>query len=188
MVSLMQRRREMMKMASSPTLPLYSFDNLTKTGGYQQYYITNGNHFKITGSRRNYEADWQFDKGVSGSQSTTGNWTTPMFYIPSGSTVRLVLQDLSISSTRSGYMNFGLYRYEQLNGTKLAVGFRNADGTGITYTTTSTTGGHEEISAVSPDDATAHYFGFYIFNSSGQSQTYTIEFDLELYVDGVRYI
>lgn len=188
MGDILRRRGMMARAGAAPTPPLYSFENLTKTGGYQQYAVTNGNHFKITGTRRNYEADWQFDKGVSGSSGTTANWTTPMFSIPSGSTVKLVLKNLSISSTRAGYFNFLLKRYEEDSGTKNAVGFIYTNGTGITYTTTATTGVTEEISAVSPLAATAHYFAFYIYNSSGQSQTYTVEFDLELYIDGVRYV
>lgn len=185
MVNLL-RRRVMMEQAGIS--PLYRFDNLTKTGGYQQYSIRNGNHFVITGTRRGYESDWQFDKGVSGSQSTTDSWTTPMFSIPANASIRIVLSNLNISSNRAGYFNFILRRYEEIDGTKIAAGFVQSQGTGITYTTTATTGGREEISAVSPSNVEAHYFGFFITNSVGQTQNYTIEFDLEVYINNIRYV
>lgn len=169
--------------------PLYSFDDMTATGTYQSYTISSGNHFRVSGIRRNYESDWQFDVGSSpGSTTDRNNWNTPMFSITNGANLELRLKNVSITSNKTGYFNFLVNRYEAVDGSNLAVGFRQASGNGVSYTNGTTTYDLLTANAVSPISGTAHYFGFYIYNSSSTSQDYVAEFDVELYVDGVRYV
>lgn len=168
---------------------LYSFDSLSASGTYQQY-VVSGNHFTFTGTRRAGESNFQFDKGnTPGSTSDRSSWTTPMFSIASGSAVQLKLKNVSITSDRDGcYFQFGLYRYETYDSSTRVLGFYNDSGTAITYDSGTSAQVLIESNVVSPLDATAYYFGFYTYNSSAQSMTYTIEFDVELYIDGVRYV
>lgn len=170
------------------TAILYAFDSLAANGDYQQY-VVSGNHFKITGSRRNYNSDFQFDRGNTPGNTTQRNsWTTPMFSIAEGAVQTMKLKNVRITCDRAAYFNVSLRRYETYDDKTVSVGFMNSAGTGITCNAGTTTQDLVEISAESPLDATAHYFSVYTSNSSAQTQNYTIEFDMELYIDGVRYV
>lgn len=190
MVSLMQRRREMMQSAAAPVPsgPLYSFDDLhvALTSNYQQGWTSDGNHFKFTGTRRNYGTYWQFDK--AGSTTDSAEWTDVMFTIPSGASVTMMLKNITTTSNRAGYFNFIMNRYEEVDGHYRVVGFRNADGNAITYASGDDTPA-DATATVTTDTASSIWnFYFYVYNPSSGGQNFTFEFDLELYVNGTRYI
>ena len=111
-----------------------------------------------------------------------------MFTIPSGASVTMMLKNITTTSNRAGYFNFIMNRYEEVDGHYRVVGFRNADGNAITYASGDDTPA-DATATVTTDTASSIWnFYFYVYNPSSGGQNFTFEFDLELYVNGTRYI
>ena len=179
-INLLLRRRQLLNANS----PKYEFEDITfSNGSYSHITTSNGNHFKFNGTKRGYAIYWQFDFAKAGNT----DFTEELFQLPVGS-VTIKLTNLNVTSNKAGYFNFAVYSPTERDGSTRIVAFYNADGTSVTYTTAGLANDERTMTAqISQEDVVLN-FGFYIYNSSSSNQTYTVEFDFEMYVNGERYI
>ena len=184
MVSLMQRRREMMKAAGAtpptPSGPLYPSDNFTDSSvsGFTVT-VTNGNHFAV-----------KFTKYVANYQTRTANYSsfnsawTDWMPLHNGDQVVMKLKNISYSNSKSTSRNFECNFRE--TGTNTALfGFVNALGSRLTIPSGTGTLADKTYSTTISGDTGVSALRFWDNNTSGTLQ---VEMDIEVTVNGIRYL
>ena len=183
MVTLMQRRREMMQ-AGSPgaAAPLYPLASGTKTftSSYKGYVtVTGGNHLSFGrtgggGSSKNLKVDISTltANGASMYDSNWANNTTTIFTVSAGDKVRIATKGF-VDSANVKTTTTTIVLYDKNAGANI-LSRSITNGTSVEITLSN--GGTVTAIGCNPNIG------------GNKTDTFTREFDLEIYINDVRYV
>lgn len=166
----------------SPADPLYSFKNFKRYGsGYMGYvFCTEGNHFECAPSGG---AKYYFDFNTSGQSQSNAvpSPVTTMFSLRTGDVVICKAKNIEYSSSHDGDQL--LFMLRDSNDT-MQGGF-GASG-GLVFPSAQTT--LPDITVEKTMAANADIAYIRVNRQGSKNYSLTVNFDLEVYVNGVRYI
>lgn len=181
----------MVQAASAPvsliTFDTRDFTTYTPASGFARGYIkvTNGNHFKFYTSKRGADCQGYINEHDS-SETAPTNW--PAFLsLHAGDVVEVKAKNVSTSCGKSGANGYTIVSFR--DGDEHICGWNATSTSSVFYVVNGTPVSYSEISTsvTLTADKGITCLRFYAY-SSAQNAMITFECDLELYVNGVRYI
>lgn len=191
------RRREIMAQAGGSSGPLYTFDNLfannsdvsSSNVGYSTITISNGNHFKYWSRNRGSGYIKYANFAVACSKFSSLSSEPVMFNFFAGDQIELKLKDGYVNcGQRASYNGYARFSLRDASNT-LILGWNGSGADYELYTTGKVKKEFSELSVTKTleADVSAMCFYWYAYGNTQACQI-TLEADIELYVNGVRYI
>lgn len=180
------RRREMLQASGGPTGPLYAFEDDTwEPDSYCTYTVSNGNHFSQSSTRRGHGVRCTFPQFIDTEAAI--DWQ-PLFTLHAGDSVTMKLKNIYVTGRIQGnYFTATFHNVVDGAGNAL-FGFIGDDKISWGIQRSSYHIADKTMTVTIAADADIYWFHLYQYAAQASYSFQTFEFDLELYVNGVRYI
>lgn len=178
----------MMQLSTPAPAPLYSFDTrdvtTNTTGGTSYIQFSNGNHIKSYSVRR-YAAFGSFNNWTSTVTTENTSWPA-MFTLAPGDVILWRMKNVTVKSTVGSTTTVNVTCWLRSDTQAKVVGINDTSVFSLKGGQTLTFDVVEDTATM---EAATNVQSLRIYpNSTGQGANLTLEFDLEVYVNGVRYI
>ena len=170
---MIDRRRIMLKeAAATPGGPLYAFEDIEYSYSSRHIWITNGNHIKYQTSANSRAVWFDWEQATSGWLAAD----VPLFSITEGDVGVVKAKNIVYSgNTVQSNIVVGLRKTSANEGVNIS--------TGTFYLPT----GQTTIADVTNESQSTYTGGIGCFYMSAY-RAVTVEFDFELYINGIRYV